>query len=534
MDVVDVWTGERASALQRALRLTNERFAGKLGTAVRTVANWNGNPNAQPSMELQEALDTLLYEAPKQAQARFALLVTTVETAAAQAVGTANSDRQETTDAARRLDADPNIGAGLQWIDNHAGWELGTARQRVTATLAALDVQALRDRGHRRGRIGRQEVAATLKAIYGDTPQGYGTYGARYGDNGRAHTSVLSHADWLDLRCPLTPPHDVPKLSSSTVEQAIMLDDYAADGAVTRLAETLETNTRIVDAPLYRLLDADLSASRITASFGLSSFVQYALTMDLLEGELIDALAQGKELVPANLPLRQKYLPDVQSVLGTHTRLCAGGALALTAIARPAGNRRSKPDYLLLVQERGGKVLNAASRLAVIPKAFHGPLVDYRDDVRIGATVVREMEEELFGRDDVDGTLGPQRHADPMHPSRLSEPMQWLAENSSADHWQLECTGFGLNLVSGNFEFASLVVIHDESFWSQYGGHIAANWESDSLKQYSSTDKEMLTELIADNSWSNEGLFAFLQGLRRLNEVGGERVDLPTVEWELG
>jgi hypothetical protein len=32
--------------------------------------------------------------------------------------------------------------------------------------------------------------------------------------------------------------------------------------------------------------------------------------------------------------------------------------------------------------------------------------------------------------------------------------------------------------------------------------------------------------------WSNEGLFALLQGFRRLAIIGGDRAELPTVEWE--
>jgi hypothetical protein len=43
-----------------------------------------------------------------------------------------------------------------------------------------------------------------------------------------------------------------------------------------------------------------------------------------------------------------------------------------------------------------------------------------------------------------------------MHPSRLSEPMRWLSGTPKA--MRTECTGFGLNLVSGNYEFASLIV----------------------------------------------------------------------------
>jgi hypothetical protein len=259
--------------------------------------------------------------------------------------------------------------------------------------------------------------------------------------------------------------------------------------------------------------------------------VDYALTMDLLEGELVDSLAVGISPERGQLPLRDRYLPDVRSVLDVGDRLCAGGALALCAIARPASPHRGDADYLLLVQERSGHVVNAARRLAVIPKAFHQPLVDLRAEAQIGATLRREMEEELFGREDLDNTITHQRRADPMHPSRLSEPMRWLMEGP--DRLRMECTGFGLNLVSGNYEFASLIVIEDEEFWTRYGGQIEANWESWTLRQYSSLDGELLTELIRDVAWSNEGLFALLQGLRRLRQIGGNRVNLPTIEWEI-
>lgn len=175
--------------------------------------------------------------------------------------------------------------------------------------------------------------------------------------------------------------------------------------------------------------------------------------------------------------------------------------------------------------------MNAARQLAVIPKGFHQPLADYRTDARIGMTLRRELEEELFGRDDIDNTAQDQRAADPMHPSRLSEPMRWLSE--TPDRLRVECTGFGLNLVSGNFEFAGLIVIEDEEFWARFGGSIEANWESSAIRQYSSLDQELLTELIGDVAWSNEGLFALVQGLRRLRQIGGDRVDLPEIEWEM-
>jgi hypothetical protein len=69
----------------------------------------------------------------------------------------------------------------------------------------------------------------------------------------------------------------------------------------------------------------------------------------------------------------------------------------------------------VLVQERSGRTLNAGRRLAVIPKAFHQLLVDFSDDAQISATIEREMEEELFGRPDMDLTTrhGGERQADP-------------------------------------------------------------------------------------------------------------------------
>lgn len=530
MEVVDVWTGQRGSALQKALRLTNERFAEQLGTAVRTVAKWHGNPGMELSTEMHEALDTVLFNASEQVQARFGLMVAaeTSQPATDQSPVSTNTD---VTEAERRLNADPNIGAALEWLDRQADWAPGTARQRVAVKLVNLQPGSLVDRAGQRSQIGRDRVAAALRTFYADMGHGFGTYGARYNGGRQVRTSLLTCTDWLDMACPLDPEHDQAELASISDYPGGAVDAVGLDAAAQRVAETLESNTRMVDAPLYRLSGIDVARGRLGSSFNITSFVQYALTADLLEGELVDALANDHEPTAETLPLRKRYLPDTPAVLDVASRTCAGGALALTAIARPPGRRRSSSDYLLLVQERGGQVLNAARRLAVIPKSFHGPLADDSEDTQISATLRREMEEELFGRDEVDGTISPQRHADPMHTSRLSEPMRWLTEHPES--WQMECTGFGLNLVSGNYEYASLVVIHDETFWAEHGGRITANWESDSLKQYSSLDRELLKELIDDGAWSNEGLFAFLQGLRRLTELGGERVYAPAIEWDL-
>lgn len=531
MVLVSAWTGRTACALQAALRLSNEAFAEHLGISVRTVAGWHQKPTIRPKTEIQQLLDTAHERAPAAVRERFAKLVSTPTDGEISTRADVGYDMR-VVDAELRLSADPNISAALDWLDRQASWEPGSARRAVASRLASLDIRELQDRGNRRGRVGQRRIAHALGEYYTGRIGSYGRYLARYGRDTEAETSILTNRDWLDLDCPLTASCDrLAFAGSATASSPATLDDYAAGHAAARLAETLTLGIRMVNIPLYRLLSIDIRKGMVAGSVGLAPFVEYALTMDLLEGELIDALVDSPHLQPSSVPLRGRYLPDLTSVLDVAGRLCAGGVLALCAIARPASPHRGGADYLLLVQERSGQVVNAARRLAVIPKGFHEPLADVRFDAPVGATLRRELEEELFGREDLDNTLSDQRRADPMHPSLWSAPMRWLMADT--DRLKTECTGFGLNLVSGNFEFASLIVIDDEDFWHHYGGQVQANWEATGLRQYSSLDHELLAELVRDEAWTNEGLFALLQGLRRLRQIGGSRVRLPAIEWEI-
>lgn len=75
MELVNPWTGRSACALQAALRMANDAFADKLGIGRRTVAKWHEQPDRVPRPEMQEILDTTLYQAPDAAKARFARLM---------------------------------------------------------------------------------------------------------------------------------------------------------------------------------------------------------------------------------------------------------------------------------------------------------------------------------------------------------------------------------------------------------------------------------------------------------------------------
>ena len=79
MDAVASWTARRATALQQAMRMSNEAFADYLGIAVHTVAYWKQRPEAVPKPVTQEALDTALERAPSRVKAQFHLLLAQAE-----------------------------------------------------------------------------------------------------------------------------------------------------------------------------------------------------------------------------------------------------------------------------------------------------------------------------------------------------------------------------------------------------------------------------------------------------------------------
>jgi hypothetical protein len=76
MDAVTTWTGSRADALRRALRMTNEAFAEHLGVAVPTVPYWNEQGDVVPRPAMQEILDADLAQSSAQDHAQFSLILT--------------------------------------------------------------------------------------------------------------------------------------------------------------------------------------------------------------------------------------------------------------------------------------------------------------------------------------------------------------------------------------------------------------------------------------------------------------------------
>jgi hypothetical protein len=201
----------------------------------------------------------------------------------------------------------------------------------------------------RRRRIGQQGTAGALGRYYGGQAGEHGRYTGLCTDSEVA-TSILTRPDWLDLACPLTFARDRLRLTANPAGSQTLIGAAQADAAAQRLAEILTAGTRFTDMPMYTLTGISIRKGEIGGSLGTTQFASYALTLDLLEAELADALALGIPPTPGSLPLRDTYLPDVAAVLDVPGRICAGGALALCAFARPADPYRGPADYALPAQ----------------------------------------------------------------------------------------------------------------------------------------------------------------------------------------
>ncbi|NYE74236.1 hypothetical protein BKA15_005565 [Microlunatus parietis] len=516
MRVIDTWTGQEATALQRAFRLSNEAFAARLGIAVRTVANWHAKPAVVPVPVMQQILDTAHRDADEDERARFAQLLPPDPTALPSEPGVLDHVDQDLINA-------------IDWLDEAAELPDGTTEALVASRLAELDPRTSRRIKRQRSKVGRSALADAVAGLYPTAAENASLYQASTA-SGPIRTTMLVQPDWVAGPVPLGSGQDQFDLDRSPI-RPVHLDDAAHAAASNRVAEIVATGSRFFDAQLYALTGVTIDRTAgISGTFQLGQFREYALTTDLIATELVDGLVSDRADW-SSLPLRSRYLPTPLSALDLGSRRPAGGVLSLFAAARPASRTGWPADYVLLIQERSGQVVNANGQLAVIPKAFHQPLVNYADDAHLSMTLQRELEEELLGRDDLE--LGGQGVADPIHPSRLSEPMRWLMEHQDPAIWQMECTGFGVNLLTGNYEFAALTAIHDEHWWGSFGGDVLANWEANHLQQYSARDTAALLHLIQDDRWSNEGLFALLRGLLRLSEVGGDRTAIPNISEEI-
>lgn len=252
-------------------------------------------------------------------------------------------DRLEPIVSERQRDL--KVSSFVAWVADHSRLSFQEAYGAVVKgveRLAARGPAARYAEAHRRAQITREQLARSLVTYYQDpSPRELGAtfYSARVGGVPLA-LSILVRPDWLGEAVRLGADQERFRLAASDLGAAVRLPEGPAlDAALRRLAAAEASATVMVDNPLYRLQDVALGRQRLKATVTLTDFADYALTMDLLETELVDALAtadqggDGRGGATVGLPLRDIYLPTVASALAFNDRLCVGGPVALLAAA---------------------------------------------------------------------------------------------------------------------------------------------------------------------------------------------------------
>ena len=345
-------------------------------------------------------------------------------------------------------------------------------------------------------------------------------------DELRIDTAVASRVDWIELSVELDGDQERCQLIPATPLEAQIPQESVAH----LLASIEQMGLRIWSAPIYRLVDLDLSTSHLAASFALDNFLSYRFTIGLLRDELIQALIAADfnidKVISSRtelLPLRQQLLTDGSSFADFRGRMCAGGLAVLFAIARP----KPHSDFVIPIQRRSRLVAEAQGMLCVIPRAFHQPMVDSHAEINPSFTAYRELYEELFSGEEVEKDV---RRLKADWFFQECEPLRWFRDYKGA--YNLECTSFGVSLVSGNYEFGILLAVRDEDFWRQYGHWLVTNWEVSEVGGLlvSSSDPQQLANLIQMPEWDGAGLFSFVEGLKRLKMLEPKRVNLPNME----
>jgi hypothetical protein len=144
-------------------------------------------------------------------------------------------------------------------------------------------------------------------------------------------TTVLTRPEWLRAQVRLgTEAERFEYLSPSAAPvpvQHLRSDGLAA--AVDRLADAELSDTVLTNDPVYRLLRVAVDHERLDAAVTLMPFADYALTMDLLESELVDALAEQDTLGPAATRRRRPSLAAARcsSSLGSACLGCRASRL---------------------------------------------------------------------------------------------------------------------------------------------------------------------------------------------------------------
>ena len=341
-------------------------------------------------------------------------------------------------------------------------------------------------------------------------------------------TSVLTKIKWLDLSLKLTLDGDNYVLHDG----APNLPDIALPREpAKRLAMDLKhRETKLVNRNAFRLISIGSQRAHPRFTFSEMRYLQHKLTSGLLEPELRDALFTCNFNVQTimrerqtRLPLRDRLLPNIRSILQFSDRVCTGGVAAVLAIATGDEN----DEFLIPIYRRSGKVARNPFMLSIAPSGVHSAEIEVQREVNIICTIFREFFEELQKGEDT-GRESISRLKWDWYFS-LCPALVWLREHP--DSWCMECVTFSLNSFSGGYGFGVLWIIQDPEFWKTYGGELSVNWEiSEVAERLHSKDTSAIARILTKQDWADECQMIMVECIMRLAKKFPNKCRIPSIE----
>ena len=256
-------------------------------------------------------------------------------------------------------------------------------------------------------------------------------------DGRQITTNMAASNAWMGLALPITETASDrflieertfwPTVPASVVEQ--LRSELTAKGVLFR------------NRPIYSLLSFAPREDHI-AAFSVAQYADYKIKLGRLEEETINALAASvfsPELAyderESKMPLREKLLPNSRVMADFGSRLCAGGTNILLAFRTP-----DRDDYMFYIKRRSNKVSTGRKAFALMPSGTHQPTIRSvaTGEASIGATVYRELDEEIFG------AAEPDEHQTDIQPLEfMSKPhLDWFRQHP--DQYRSEVVSFCL------------------------------------------------------------------------------------------
>lgn len=363
-----------------------------------------------------------------------------------------------------------------------------------------------------------------------DSTTGLKRYSASFCEK-QVETTLYTKEEFLSIN---RPPLEIKSISLSSNHPDNIPPNIPKAAEIytpTVLERINRMGLNIWDDPIYRLISHG-QARKLEFTFAETSFLSYRFTTGLLGDEITDALVEtsgdsSNILSDRNefLAIREALLPNLSSLIDYKSRNCSGGIGVMFALARGAPYN----DFVIPIQLRSQNVTDGRGEYGLLPQGFHQPFVHREEEANVYWSAFREIFEEVFGGEEARRESKRLKH-------------DWYFDECAGigyfrDHegaYEIKVVSFGINALSGKYEITLLLAVRDTWYWKTFENNMSRNWESKTVHLISTKDEKQILSSLANHTWTNEGVFHFLEGLSHLKTIDSKRANYPDIIRSLG